>query len=561
MTALSSLTATDPELDASPNASAEFPSGETAARRRGLRRMEGWTGYVLAIALVAVALALRLGVHLVLADRIPYLPFVVAAVIASSVCGLGPSLLVLVSTIVIQAVFAFLPGENAVEQVADLIALALFVAAGLAIVLISDSRQQAHLLADRHLNHLRVKTAELQAEVGRRRAIEHNLRASEGRFRTLAESLPQIVFTTTPDGRLDYCNARWYDYTGLDFTRTRNHGWMAAVHPDDRDVASAAWAEAAASGRLYETEYRLRRKDGVDRWHLARALPIRNDQGRIDLWIGSITDIDDARRYTENLERTVRTRTELLERSNRDLEQFAYVASHDLQEPLRKIQAFSDRLARRNRDQISTDGVESLDRILASASRMRSLINDLLSFSRVTTKSLPFTEVNLDVVAREVLVDLEERIAEAHATVDLGDLPTLQADPLQIRQLLQNLLGNALKFRKPGEPARVEVAARLLGPSDGPTGKVSPGGWCELAVTDHGIGFEPEYADRIFQVFQRLHGRGQFEGTGVGLAISKKIVERHGGTIEAQGRPGDGATFVVCLPLRQEPAPSHDPFD
>jgi PAS domain S-box-containing protein len=668
MTVLSPTPAStsDPSLSRIPGIASAPPDV-----RPSIGRLEGWMGYAFAIVLVLAALGLRVGVHYTLADRIPYLPFVVAAVLSSWLCGLGPSLLVLVATIVIQAVFAFLPGENPIEQVADLIALGLFVAAGLAIVLISDSRQRAHELAGVHLGRLHEQTARLETEVSRRRAMEDDLRASElrfrtlaeavppivwkagrdgevnyfnqrwfdatglspdesmgagwsaamhpddlertlatwshsirtgqtyeaehrlrlrdgsyhwflgravaardldgsltdwfgsltdihdlksardrlahseGRFRTLAESLPQIVFTTTADGQLDYCNARWYDYTGLDFGRTRGRGFVAAIHPDDRETTDEAWSEAARAGRLFESEYRLRRKDGVDRWHLARALPIRDDSGVIQLWIGSITDIDDARRYTEILERTVRSRTELLERSNRELEQFAYVASHDLQEPLRKIQAFSDRLARRHREQLGDDGVESLDRILASASRMRSLINDLLSFSRVSTKTLPFTEVNLSVVAREVLVDLEERIAETQAEVDVHDLPTIQADPLQMRQLLQNLIGNALKFRKPGEPARVCVSAQ------------TDDAQCVLSVEDHGIGFEPEYADRIFQVFQRLHGRGQFEGTGVGLAISKKIVERHGGSIEAIGRLGDGATFVVRLPIVQDhPTPS-----
>jgi light-regulated signal transduction histidine kinase (bacteriophytochrome) len=227
-----------------------------------------------------------------------------------------------------------------------------------------------------------------------------------------------------------------------------------------------------------------------------------------------------------------------LERSNRELEQFAFVASHDLQEPLRKVQAFGDRLRARYGSAIGEQGGDYLVRMQAAAARMSKLINDLLAFSRVTTHGQPFVPTDLNVIAREVVGDLEERIAEAGGKVELGPLPTLKVDPLQARQLLQNLIANGLKFHKPGEPPVVRVEAK--GPNEA-------GEWA-LEVRDNGIGFEEQYRERIFQVFQRLHGRLEYEGTGIGLAICRKIAERHGGHITAHSASGQGATFVVTLP-------------
>lgn len=234
----------------------------------------------------------------------------------------------------------------------------------------------------------------------------------------------------------------------------------------------------------------------------------------------------------------------VLQSSNRELEQFASVASHDLQEPLRKIQAFSDRLVTKYREQLDDTGKEYVDRIQISASRMRQLIEDLLSFSRVSTRGIPFAPVDLNEVVKGVLADLELRIQETQATISIDPLPTIEADKLQMRQLFQNLLGNSLKFHRSGVPPVLQV--RLCNASNNILEEES---WCELTFSDNGIGFENQYADRIFQLFQRLHGRSEYEGTGMGLAICKKIVERHGGTITAVGVPGSGATFSVRLPI------------
>jgi two-component system sensor kinase FixL len=262
-------------------------------------------------------------------------------------------------------------------------------------------------------------------------------------------------------------------------------------------------------------------------------------------------------------EERVRRFAAQLEQSNRELQEFAFVASHDLQEPLRKIQAFGDRLQARHAGRLDEEGRDYLQRMLSATGRMQDLIDGLLTYSRVSSKAQPFAPVDLGQLAREVVSDLESRIQQSGGRVEIGELPTIEADGVQMRQLLQNLIGNSLKFHKPNEPPRVEVQARLLpGPlSRGNSSQAGPA-YCTLTVEDHGIGFDEKYRDRIFQVFQRLHGRGEYEGTGMGLAICRRIVERHHGWITAKSTPGQGATFIVTLPVRQpkgEHANEEDP--
>jgi signal transduction histidine kinase len=228
-----------------------------------------------------------------------------------------------------------------------------------------------------------------------------------------------------------------------------------------------------------------------------------------------------------------------LARSNRELEQFASIASHDLQEPLRKVQTFAAHLQAREHDRLSEEGQDFLRRMSAAAARMRALIDDLLMFSRVSTKGRPFVPVDLDDVVAQVLIDLELTIEETGAKVVIAELPTIDADPVQMRQLLQNLLENALKFRREGIVPEVAVSA---GVSDGVA---------ELTVRDNGLGFEPQYATRIFRAFERLHGTSAYPGTGIGLALCRKIVERHHGTITADSELGAGTVFTVRLPIER----------
>jgi PAS domain S-box-containing protein len=266
-----------------------------------------------------------------------------------------------------------------------------------------------------------------------------------------------------------------------------------------------------------------------------------DENGRVVGAVLIFKDITERKRVEEAVEK----RSAELAQSNAELEQFAFVASHDLQEPLRKIQAFGDRLKTRLDGALGPEPRDYLERMQNASARMRTLINDLLSFSRVIRRTEPFVPVDLNQVAKGVMGDLEVRIEKSSARIELGELPVVEGDMTQMHQLLLNLLGNALKFQPPGGQPVVKITSRTYTTLSGQE-------LCEIQFTDNGIGFEEKYLDKIFAVFQRLHGRNEYEGTGVGLAVCRRITDRHHGTISAKSELGKGATFVVILPVRQD---------
>ena len=252
----------------------------------------------------------------------------------------------------------------------------------------------------------------------------------------------------------------------------------------------------------------------------------------------------------EMLEEQTRYSQELA-RSNTELQQFASIASHDLQEPLRKIQAFGNRLKTVCGDALTEQGRDYLERMQSATQRMQALIDDLLILSRITTRAQPFVTVNLKEVTQDVLSDLEVQIQQTGGQVEVGELPTIDADPVQMRQLLQNLLSNALKFHRNEETPFIKLHSQLLDQEQRAVANSTIATFCQIIVEDNGIGFDEKYLDRIFNVFQRLHSRSEYEGTGMGLAICRKIAERHGGSITAKSMLGKGATFIVTLPVKQ----------
>ncbi len=483
-------------------------------------------------------------------------------------------------------------------------------------------------------------------------AQHKQLRENEARFRALVNAVPAFVWEAAPDGTMTLVSEQWEKYCGMTAEQLARDWPRLVLHPDDYERCVTEWTRALASGTPYEIEARNRRYDGEYRWFLTRAVPVRDDAGRIIGWYGTTTDIHDRKQaedalrhqaeiidhthdgviatdldglvtnwnkgaerlfgytaaemvgqsvlllFPEDLraqfptgvmaplrehgqyemetrqkrksgeecyihlslslrrdqqgtptgiigygiditarkqaEDALRHQAAELRRSNEELQQFSYVASHDLQEPLRMVATFMDLLARRYHGKLDAEAQEFIGYALEGAKRMKVLIDDLLAYSRVGTRREPFVPVDCEEVLQQTLQDLRLTVAESGAVITHDPLPTVRASKLELALLLQNLLSNALKFRN-AAPLRIHLSAQQRGTE-----------WL-FSVRDNGIGIDPKHAERIFEIFQRLHTRQEYPGTGIGLAICKKIVDRHGGRIWVESTPGQGATFFFTL--------------
>lgn len=394
-----------------------------------------------------------------------------------------------------------------------------------------------------------------------RRNAERALQESEKRYRAIFElSAVGQTELELPTRRFLAVNRRFCEITGYSHDELLTMTVADVTHPDDRAYDMERFERTLTGGqREHFSEKRYLRRDGTIRWVDVRGRLMRDQEGEPTRLVEIISDITDRRaaeqalreseqelrEMNESLEQRVAQRTDELLRANRTLAQrnrelhdFANVASHDLREPLRKIQTFADLIENDFGSALGGEGRQYLERMRAVASRMTELLSDLRSFSRLTSGGDQFVRVDLDDVIREVLSDLEIRILDSGGDVNVGSLPSVRGVSSQLRQLFQNLIENALKFQRPGEAPMVRVAAA---PQD-------ESGVIRIFVADNGIGFDPVFAERIFVPSQRLHRRSAYEGTGMGLAICRRIVEHHGGTITAESREGEGAQFTVTFP-------------
>jgi two-component system sensor kinase FixL len=385
---------------------------------------------------------------------------------------------------------------------------------------------------------------QIEARKIERDRAEEALRKSEKKYRSYIDNAPNGIFVLSGEGKFIECNDVICRYAGYSQSEMSEFSPTDLLSPKEKEAGmrhlERLFREGKSSGEVL-----IQRKDGTDVWFYVDVVRVSQDK-----FFGFASDVTRLKQTQEKLEILAAR----LKRSNNELQDFASVASHDLQEPLRKVRAFGDRLKTVCADSISEKGLDYLVRMQNAANRMQTLINDLLTFSRVTTKAQPHRLVKLNQVTEEVLSDLEVRIEDLNAIVKVDPLPTVVADPLQMRQLIQNLIGNALKFHKPDERPVVEMYATPSDKEDEFDGTydMPATGFCQIVIKDNGIGFEQKYADRIFAVFQRLQGRSEYEGTGVGLAVCRKIVERHGGNIIARSKPGQGAKFIITLPTRSK---------
>lgn len=377
--------------------------------------------------------------------------------------------------------------------------------------------------------------------------LSQKIKESEDHYRVLTDTLPLMLFSLDEEGRLTYVNKWMLEFFGRDFAGFDNLFGGHMVHEEDR-AAEETIHTMLQQKKHIKAEWRLKSLDGTYVWHLVSIIPLLKE-GEPATWFGSLVDIHAQKLYEQTLkdnhelkqvQEQLQYHIHELNRSNEELQQFAYVASHDLQEPLRKIIYYSDYIQKKNSACLADErSAEYLKSMVAAATRMRTLISDLLSFSQVDRKLLEIEDIDLGRLLTEVVGDFEMAIKDKEASVQIGEMPTTKGDKVMLQRLFENLLSNALKYAKDNVAPVIRISGSVLA------------GEVEIIVADNGIGFEEKFLSKMFALFQRLHGKEKFKGTGLGLAICRKIVEMHNGSITAKSTPGNGSSFYIYLPLAQ----------
>lgn len=368
-------------------------------------------------------------------------------------------------------------------------------------------------------------------DVTYRRSMEQALGESEKRFREMADTMPQLVWTRTADGRTDYFNCRQKEFPGIIRDPDGFWDWTQIIHPEDLPITIETARRGIEMQVNYEFEHRLQGKSGEYRWYISRCAAIRNEEGRVAKWVGTTTDIDDLKQA----ESALKGSTALLEQANKELEGFSYSVSHDLRAPLRAIDGFS-RMLLKNAQALDDETKRKLKIIRDNALKMDRLINDLLYFSRSSRKPILNKKINMDHLMNEVWREQIAGNPNRRMELKKEKLPEAFGDEALIRQVLANLLANAVKFSRRRQKTVIEAGGALEGAES------------VFYVRDNGTGFDMQFYDKLFGVFQRLHSESEYEGTGLGLAIVQRIVHRHGGRVWAEGKVGKGATFYFSLP-------------
>ena len=390
--------------------------------------------------------------------------------------------------------------------------------------------------AIRDTNGQVVQTVGVSRDITEQKLAEESLRVSERRYSTLARISPVGIFRTDTKGQYLYVNERWCEIAGLTPSEALAESWSPAIHPADQEWIIAQWYQMATENQRSSHEYQVRRSDGVTTWVLGQVAAETEDSGEVTGFVGTVTDITKLKQTEQQLQQLNKE----LVKSNRELAQFADVVSQNLQQLLRNLNSFTQLLAQKFHGHcLDTEAYQYLDLIVNAATLGQQQIHDLLVYYRVGTSRREFEPTGCNSVLRLVLTNLQSALASSGAIVTYDSLPTVMADGVQLIQLFQNLINNALKFRRPEVPPKIHISVEH-----------QDNEWL-FGVHDNGIGIKRQDYKRIFQIFQLLHTEHKYSGTGAGLAICKKIVERHGGEIWVESRVGIGATFYFTIPEMQ----------
>jgi len=385
--------------------------------------------------------------------------------------------------------------------------------------------------------------------------LSEKILKSEQQYRTLTNTLPQLIVTLDSSGYITYANEWLEAFTGKTPEELNREVWQDVVHPDDYTVFSILLSNNLPSA-VFPIKMQCRLRNCIDNeyiWHLVSVIPLKNESQQISSWIGYMVDIHaqkiieqtlqdnkalkEAQQLLEAKHRELEATNRQLNRSNHELQQFAYIASHDLQEPVRKVLYYADYVLSQYSEHIDEKGALYLSNIHAASARMRTLIQDLLRFSQVSSGEINFDVVNLDSVAQSAVQALQMRLEEKNGRVSIGSLPEIMGEKSLLEQLFENIIGNAIKYSREETPPVIDVYAK------------EENGTIKIFFDDNGIGFEDKYVPKMFELFQRLHSRKEYQGNGIGLAICKKITELHHGSITALPRQAHGARFIVTFPI------------
>jgi two-component system CheB/CheR fusion protein len=389
------------------------------------------------------------------------------------------------------------------------------------------------------------------------------LEESEERFKGIADSAPVLLWLADTEAKLYFFNKGWLEFTGRTMEQESGEGWLESVHPEDREELKKIYKTSFDERKDFFAEYRLKRKDGTYRWISVHGTPRFTPENGFKGFVGGGIDITDQKIFADTLEKQVQERTEelkksheslqernlQLERSNNELASFSYIASHDLQEPLRRIRAFSDRILENEKTALSATAADYFSRINKAAKQMTQLIHDLLEYSQVNSQQVVTEPVDLNEVVDTVLATLNSTLEEKNAKVEVSDLPVVKVLAIQFNRLFTNIITNAIKYSKPGVAPHIIINSSVVAGEDtGIVGAKKDISYWKITLKDNGIGFDPKYGQQIFEMFQRLHPKTEYEGTGIGLAICKKIVQNYNGFITAASEQGVGSTFDIYLP-------------